>query len=311
MNDLPVDGPSVDYVEPPAGGTIDHILALLPSLVPSAQRIARICAERPGDVVNMSGTDLAEAANTSTASVSRASQALGFRSFLHMRLLLGRDLGALARPDSSEESGTAGLLRGLADGASDLLRNSLMTIDVASFDSAVEAITNAHRMLIVGTGGSHSLAQAMALNLTAIGRACEAPTDSVAQQLSSSTLRPGDVNLVISSSGTNSVTLASAHATSRTGATVIGVSNFARSTLSDVASIMLVSGARFQTWDRGLLGATLVQQLLLGALQTAVAKSIGDDAERVRTSIRSEIIGFVVDEAEPRNDKVSRSAPPG
>ena len=48
--------------EPPLGGTIDHILSILPSLVPSAQRVARICAERPHDVVDMSGADLAEAA---------------------------------------------------------------------------------------------------------------------------------------------------------------------------------------------------------------------------------------------------------
>ena len=62
--------------EPPLGGTIDHILSILPSLVPSAQRVARICAERPHDVVDMSGADLAEAANTSPATVSRTLSSL-------------------------------------------------------------------------------------------------------------------------------------------------------------------------------------------------------------------------------------------
>ena len=288
------------FTEPAPGGTIDHILTLLPSLVPSAQRVARVCVERPGDVVNMSGSDLAEAANTSAASVSRTCQALGFRSFLHMRLLLGRDLGATGESNSPKEDGTSGLLREFADGASSLLKNALVTVDVSAFDTAARSIIAAPRVLIVGTGGSQPVAQSTALSFTAIGRACEAPADAVAQQLAASSLHPNDVCVVISSSGTNSITLASAQAAARAGATVIGVSNFTRSALSEVVSVMLVSGARFQTWDRGLLGATLAQLLLLGALQAAVERDSGETAERARAVVRSEILGSVVDDTRPR-----------
>ena len=102
--------------EPPLGGTIDHILSILPSLVPSAQRVARICAERPHDVVDMSGADLAEAANTSPATVSRTAQALGLRSFQHLRMLLVRDLSADATAAPDAPAGTEGFLRWLAEG---------------------------------------------------------------------------------------------------------------------------------------------------------------------------------------------------
>lgn len=302
MTSQAMGAPGGSFVEPAPGGTIDHILALLPSLLPSAQRVARVCVERPGDVVNMSGNDLAEAANTSAASVSRTCQALGFRSFLHMRLLLGRDLGTRNETLSTETQGTAGLLRELGNGASLLAKHALAAVDVAAFDAAALAIAAAPRVLIVGTGGSQPVAQSAALSFTAIGRACEAPADAVAQQLAASALRPDDVCVVVSSSGTNSITLASAQAALRAGATVIGVSSFSRSALGDLASVMLVSGARFQTWDRGLLGATLAQLLLLGALQAAVARNAGDTTERARAIVRAEILGFVVDDIAPAVD---------
>ncbi|QYM64786.1 hypothetical protein K1X59_02570 [Microbacterium sp. Se5.02b] len=97
---------NVRIAEPPIGGTIDHILSVLPSLIPSAQRVARICAERPEDVVEMSGADLAAAAETSPPTVSRTCQALGFQGFQHLRMLLVRDLGAAARASRSREAGT-------------------------------------------------------------------------------------------------------------------------------------------------------------------------------------------------------------
>ncbi|MFK4804631.1 MurR/RpiR family transcriptional regulator [Microbacterium sp. ZW CA_36] len=287
--------------EPPIGGTIDHILSVLPSLIPSAQRVARICAERPQEVVDMSGADLAEAAGTSAATVSRTSQALGFRGFQHMRMLLIRDLGAAAQDEEARPQGTEGWLHTLADGAAGLIRSSLASVDPGVFDAAADAIARAPRVLVVGTGGSHPAAQAVAVNFIMNGRSCEAPSDGVVQQLTASVLAPGDVCLVVSSSGANSVTLASAAAAADAGATVIGVTGFARAPIAEHADLLLVGGARFQAWDRGTLGSGLVQLLLLTALQIAVAERMTDAAEHARAAVRDEVLGIVAEEmpAEP------------
>ncbi|QNA91605.1 MurR/RpiR family transcriptional regulator [Microbacterium sp. Se63.02b] len=217
---------NVRIAEPPIGGTIDHILSVLPSLIPSAQRVARICAERPEDVVEMSGADLAAAAETSPPTVSRTCQALGFQGFQHLRMLLVRDLGAAARASRSREAGTAGWLQGIADGAGEILRTSLASVDTAAFESAADAIVAAPRVLLVGTGASGPAAQGIALKLTINGRPCEAPADGVSQQLTARVLRPGDVCVVVSSSGANMVTLAAAAAAREAGATVVGVTSF-------------------------------------------------------------------------------------
>ncbi|MFT4305692.1 MAG: MurR/RpiR family transcriptional regulator [Microbacterium sp.] len=290
--------------EPPLGGTVDHILSMLPSLVPSARRVARICAERPGEVVDMSGADLAAAAETSAATVSRASQALGFRSFQHLRLLLMRDLGAAARGDGAGEEGTRGWLQRLAESAGGMLQNSLASVDPDVFDAVADAVTRASRVLVVGTGASHTAAQAVALSFVMNGRSCEAPADGVAQQLTARLLSPGDVCLVVSSSGANAVTLTAAEAAREAGATVIGVTSFARAPLADVADLLLVAGARFHSWDPGTVGSSLVQLLVLSAVQMAVAMRMADVAEHARAAVRDEVLTIVSEPADEEADSV-------
>lgn len=283
------------FADPPVGGTIDHIMSVLPSLNPGAQRAALICVERPDEVVEMSGADLAEAAETSPATVSRMSKALGFRSFQHLRLLLVRDLGAAAQSDSSTPQGTAGRLQQLAERAGSMIQSSLASVDADSFEAAADAIAATPRLLVVGTGASAPPAQSAALAFVMNGRACEAPADGVAQQLAASTLRQGDVCLVVSSSGANAVTLAAATAAGDAGATVVGITSFAKSPLADRADLLLVTGARFRAWDPGALGSSLAQTLLVSALQMAVADRMADVAERARAAVRDEVLGIVTD----------------
>ena len=294
---------SVRHADPPIGGTIDHILSILPSLNPGAQRVARICVERPEQVVEMSGADLAEAGETSPATVSRMSKALGFRSFQHLRLLLVRDLGAGSQAEAVHADDTAGVLQQLADRAGSMIQTSLAAVDPASFDAAADAIAAARRVLIVGTGASAPPAQSAALAFVMNGRSCEAPGDGVAQQLTASVLSPGDVCVVVSSSGANSVTLKAATAAADAGATVIGVTSFARSPLAERADLLLVVGARFRAWDAGALGSSLAQTLLLSALQMAVARRMVDVAARARAAVQEEVLGIVADTSDGEADE--------
>jgi len=294
--------------EPPVGGTIDHILSLLPSLIPSAQRVARLCVERPEEVAAMSGADLAVAADTSAATVSRTCQALGFQGFQHLRLLLVRDLGASARETGPRADGTAGWLQSLADDMAGIIRTSLSPVDEEAFARAADAIVRARRVVIAGTGASGPSVQSLALKLSMNGRPCEAPIDSVAQQLTASVLGAEDVCIVVSSSGANAATLAAAAAAAESGATVVGVTGYARSALAAHADLLLVAGARYPVWDLGGgTGAGMVQLLLLSALQLAVAERMDDVAERARSAVREELLTLV---EEPEDDGLDDAADP-
>lgn len=292
-----MNSPSMD---PPAGGTIDHILAILPSLIPSEQRVARAFVEAPEEVVELSGAGLAARTETSPATVSRTCQNLGFRGFQHLRFLLVRDLAVRAQSEAPTADGTAGRLRAYADGAAGMISSALTTVDVEAFDEATHALANARRLLILASGGSAPAAQSAALKFIMNGRSCEAPVDAVVQELTASVLTPGDVCLVVSESGSNSVTMRAASAGAEAGATVIAVTGYAHAPLTEVAHLVLVAGARYQAWDHAAVGGNLVQLLLLSALQAAVAERMSDSG-RARAAAFGEVVEIVAPDAAPRN----------
>jgi DNA-binding MurR/RpiR family transcriptional regulator len=282
---------------------------LLPSLLPSEQRVARLFVEAPDEVIDMSSVDLAARSETSPATVSRACQAMGFRGFQHLRILLVRDLGARAQRENELPEGTAGRLQALADRAADMIRGSLSSVDPDTFDAAVEAIATTPRLLIVSTGASAPSAQAAAVKFIIDGRSCEAPADGVVQQLTASVLMPGDVCLAVSESGANSATIAAAAAAHEAGATVIGVTSFAKAPLADHADLLLIGGARTQAWESGSMAGNLVQMLLLSALQLGVARRMAEQSERARQAATEEMMTIGADDAGDAERLLSRRRP--
>lgn len=280
---------STPVTDPPLGDTVEHIRSLLPSLVPSERRVAVECVEHPEAVVEMSGADLAEHTGTSPATVSRTCRSLGLRGFQHLRMLLVRDLGAKAQASVEVPEGTAGRLQVLAEGAAETMSAALRSVDAAAFDVAADLIASAGRVLVVGAGGSMPAVQSVALRFVTSGRACEAPIDTVAQQLTAAVLVEGDVCLAVSESGTNNLTVAAAAVAASAGATVIGVTSYPRAPLSEHCDVLLVAGPRSAAWDTGAIGGNLVQLLLLSGLQQAVAERTVDSA-RAQAATMDEVI---------------------
>ena len=75
---------------PADGSVLLRVRAALPLLGPSERRVAQVILDRPGAVTEWSTAELATEAGTSTATVVRACQNLGFRGFQHLRLEVAR-----------------------------------------------------------------------------------------------------------------------------------------------------------------------------------------------------------------------------
>lgn len=229
----------------------------------------------------LSVADLAARTGTSPATVIRACKNLGFRGFQHLRLLLLRDLGVAEHNRDllvDPAAGSRGRVPALFESAARDLNGALGALDYEAFDAATQAIVAARRVLLVSNGGSGPSTQMMALRLLTSGRPVEAPYDSVTQQMSARTLGPDDVCIAVSDSGMNSVTLRAVKAARTAGATVIGVTSYGRSPLSQLADHSLVAGATYHSWADGAISGNIIQILLLTALQDAVATAIGHPA---------------------------------
>lgn len=293
---------------PPTGGTRALLQSSVPSLVPSEQRVLRVCIDETEQVVNMSVAELAHRAGVSPATVVRACQRLGFGGFQSLRELLIRDQGArsamtapglfdtasegdrdrVSAPEDRARSRQAHTAVEVFRRAIQGIEGALGALDFAAFDAAASAIRGCGRLLVVGNGASLAAAQSVALHFLGSGKVCESPVDIVTQHVAAKLLRSGDVCLAVSDSGMNTFTLRSARLARENGATVVAITSYARSELDLIGTYSLIAGAGFQSLNNSAVTANIVQVLLLSALHEA---SIGStpSAERSRAEVYDEV----------------------
>jgi DNA-binding MurR/RpiR family transcriptional regulator len=144
----------------------------------SELRVAEFVIARPSIAVDLSIADLADAVGVSEPTVIRFCRAVGCVGFQDLKRQLARDLerrrAALQRPagDAGERSESwAALLHGHVVGA---LGEAGRAIDEAAFETAVDLMCNATRILVWSPRGDASDGPALAQGLRALGLDCEA-----------------------------------------------------------------------------------------------------------------------------------------
>lgn len=274
------------------GGVIAAIRSQAPSLLPAEQAVARVLLDRSADIVEMTSTQVAELAGASRATVVRTCQTLGFSGYQQLRVLVARDAASVAparRRDGGD--GPGAIVTDAFAGVGAAVEAMTAILDPDAVAGAVAALARAPRAVVVGNGLSASLAADAAGRLTSIGRDAQAPGDAIAQQVASRLLGSGDVLLVISGSGSSTLSLRSVRAAAAAGATVVAVTAFSHSPIATAADIALIVGMPDSSFASELTATTRVPQtILVEGLVAAVAAELGDDAARAK-SIALEIVG--------------------
>lgn len=265
--------------------TMARLRASLPLLGPSERRVAQVILTHPHAVIEWSTSELAAAAETSPATVSRACQTLGFRGFQHMRL-------EVARAAPSESISEAHPLTRIFSDASDAINAGRESVDTASLDAAVEALVAARRLVLIGTGFSAPPLQDAAMRFATVGRSVEAPSDVLGQQFAARSLTAADVCLTVSYSGANIHTLQACRSAKDGGATLIAVTSFSRSPLTQLTDITLVTGPVTRAHEVDPFLSRLSHLLVLHALHTGLAaKSNAGTVERMRDIVVDTLVG--------------------
>lgn len=258
--------------------------ALLPSLQPSDARVAQLILDEPDAVVYRSVSEVAEAASTSTATVVRCAQKLGFRGFHDLKLALAQERATFEDGEQAEHAADPRLeeLVGVTAAGAQTVRDAAALVDPASFEAAVSALTTSGQVLFVGVGTSAPLTQDAAYRFAAIGLRAHAATDLHVQHLLARQLEPGDVCVAISHTGSTRETLEIATAAKGSGATTVAVTSFARSPLSELVDHVIVAGTREVSFRLEAMASRLAHLALLDGLLVAVA---GRDEERARAAL--------------------------
>lgn len=183
----------------------------------------------------MSITELVEESGLGYGTIIRFCQKMGFRGFQAFKLALARD-GAANANAANTGSDVGNRLR------NDVLE-TLRLIDDEALEKAVSRLLKSKTILIVGVASSAPLVLSLAWKLKRIGINARAVTEGYMMAVDAFLLSKKDLLVAISSSGATKDILHTVEVASSRGASILALTNFSSSPLSERSDIALFTSA--------------------------------------------------------------------
>lgn len=267
------------------GAPVENVLARvrtqLPNLARSARQIADVVLQQPEEIMRMSVTELAEAADVSEGSVINFCRQLGMTGFQQFKLSLAQESVQpvqyiqedLARDDTPEL-----ICRKIFGAGIQALRDTLSVLEPKALARAVEALSTAKRIEVYGIGSAAPIAEDAYYRMLRIGLEAKVVVDSHVQAISASRTGPDVAVLTISHSGATIETVAATRLAKEAGAKTVVVTNFARSPIQAYADIVLFTMARETKFRTEAMTSRIAQLCVVDALIAALALADYDNA---------------------------------
>lgn len=198
---------------------------------------------------NINIKDLAAHTNASTSTITRFCRKVGCNTFVEFKIRLNREVQK-PRNDSDFFVKTQNLYNDIVNATAEML-------DTARIEQVVELIKVSRRIYIYGLGSSGLSALEFKYRLTRMNIVADAVTDSHMMMMSASLLENNDLVIGLSNSGlTTEVSHAMKEAKKR-GATIIGITNFDHTPLSEVSDICLFTPDIGRSGDGNFINSQL------------------------------------------------------
>lgn len=252
-----------------------RIKELMNSLTPKEQQIAAFILDYPNDVINMSIDELASACGTSTSSVVRLCKSLNYSGYKELCRMLSTDLALSqnevityndVRPGDSVDS----IVRSVCMSNMKAIENTMSILDIGELEKAVNAIIKADRVDFYGIGTSGLVALDAYNKFLRINKISMSSADPHEQILTATSLKKGDVAVLISYTGDTKDILETADIIKKTEATIISITRYSKNLLSERSDIRLYSSSSETLIRSGAMGSRIAQLTVIDILYTAV-----------------------------------------
>ncbi|MEV6285566.1 MurR/RpiR family transcriptional regulator [Kribbella sp. NPDC051770] len=256
----------------------------LPDLNGAMLRVAEQILAHPDDVARGSITKLAEAAQTSAATVTRLSTHLGFAGYPALRAALAMEVGRGLEAGWASDIGLAigpadppeQVLNVLASTQANALRNALASIDLNAATRVADAIAGARRTHIYGEWGDAIPARELYIRLLRIGIPVWFFDGPQSAQIAGGLLGPSDVALVVTRSGTDPTTLDFVRRAAAQDALTVAITGVAASPVGELTDVTFDTGTPVGgTWTEFFAGRAS-DTLTAGLLFVLVAQRVPD-----------------------------------
>lgn len=220
-------------------GCLPKIRALYPQLTRQERQVADYVLAHD-DIIYRSITDFVRQCKVGYGTVIRFCRRLGCAGFQEFKIRLTQDL---ARRKERRRTGV-GALHELAERIQADIDDATQALSEKRLKAAAVALINARRVLTVGFGGSATMAMEIEYRLSRYGIPAEWVMDSHMQYIKAGNLSIKDAVFLVSFTGSTREIIKTARIAKQAGATIICLTNFDQSPLTELADIAIVTGVR-------------------------------------------------------------------
>ncbi|MFD4247028.1 MurR/RpiR family transcriptional regulator [Streptomyces sp. NPDC058525] len=255
---------------PSASALRARVRGLGPSMTRSMQAVAETIASDPAGCARLTVSALAARTGTSEATIVRTARLLGYPGYRDLRLALAalaaqQESGAApaVTVDIAVDDPLADVVAKLAHEEAQTLADTAAGLDLAQLATAVTALATARRIDIYGIGASALVGQDLAQKLLRIGLIAHAHSDPHLAVTNAVQLRPGDVAVAITHSGSTGDVIEPLRTAFERGATTVALTGRPNAPVAHYSDVVLTTSAARETQLRPAAMSSRTSQLLV------------------------------------------------
>ncbi|MEZ6964442.1 MULTISPECIES: MurR/RpiR family transcriptional regulator [Aeromonas] len=203
------------------------------------QRLGQFVLEQPQRVLYLTITELARESGTSEASVTRLCRGVGCRGYTEFKMALA--LETQQEQASQPQASATSAFSTLIEESVAALRDTGALVSQQALLQSAELLEKARQIQIYGVAASAIIGEYLAYRLLRMGISAQQFSDMHRAAMNATSLKPGDVVIAVSSSGSTKDLLHAVQLGKEHGASVIVLSNTSRSPLASLADQLLVA----------------------------------------------------------------------
>ncbi|KYN89315.1 XRE family transcriptional regulator [Vibrio cidicii] len=275
---------------------INKIVARRTQLSQSGRVIGDWIVENAEKAAQLTSQELAEQAKVSQSSIVKFTQRLGFKGYSAFKLALTEEIGRKQamqttplHSDILADDPLAVIAQKLIKAKTDAMFQTTNALSYEACHQAVQWLSEARRVQIVGIGGSALTAKDLSYKLLKLGITTLAEQDSHVQIAVARTLSEQDVQIVISFSGERKEVLVAAEAAKEQGAKVIALSSPKKSRLRQIADMTFDTIADETEHRSSAIASRSAQNVITDLLFIILVQLRDESARQMISSISSDI----------------------
>ncbi|NBJ71081.1 MULTISPECIES: MurR/RpiR family transcriptional regulator [Clostridia] len=259
------------------------------NLPPSEQKIAKYILANPEEAILSTAVMLGEKSETSSAAVIRLCKSLGFSGFQELKLRVAGDIrsdGSEGYRDIQPDEDYKAIIEKVNANTIQTLKDTVNIVDIHQIKRAVEILSRAKSIIIVGFGASYIAAKDAEQKFLRIGQQVRAFSDLHMAATVIANKGPEDVIIGISFSGETFEVYKLLQMAVENDCKTISITKYGNSSVADSADINLyLSSAKEAAFRSGATASRIAQLHLIDILfMCYISESYDRSIERLDTT---------------------------